>query len=307
MGCSHGCASPSRLPVQDRGYEFMRIAMGMAAAILTMAGPATAETILFVGNSFTFGANSPVMRYRPDLVRDLNRQGIGGVPALFKSFAEQAGQSWTVSLETDPGRDLAFHYEQKRREISGRWDVVILQGYSTLDPQRPGDPIRHAEAAGAITAMLREANPRVRVELVSTWSRADLTYRTSSPWRGKPITAMADDLAAANAYARRRYPEISGTIPVGQAWNRAWAERIADPNPYDGIAFGQVDLWTWDQYHASAAGYYLEALVIFGKITGFDVRRLGEQERAGRDLGLEPRLMARLQAIAQAEVAAVTP
>ncbi|QXT37606.1 PEP-CTERM sorting domain-containing protein [Sphingomonas sanguinis] len=277
------------------------------AVALTGAAPAAAESILFVGNSFTFGANSPVMRYRPDLVRDLNREGIGGVPALFKTFAEEAGQDWQVSLETAGGRDLAFHYEHKRSEIDRRWDVVVLQGYSTLDPQRPGDPVRHAEAAGLLTAMLRRANPRVRVELVSTWSRADLTYRTASPWRGRPITAMADDLAAGNTYAVRRYPEISGTIPVGQAWNRAWAERVADSNPYDGIAFGQVDLWTWDQYHASAAGYYLEALVIFGKITGFDVRRLGEQEKAGIDLGLEPRLIGRLQAIAHAEVTAVTP
>lgn len=280
---------------------------GVAAAMTVAASPAAAETILFVGNSFTFGANSPVMRYRPDLVRDLNREGIGGVPALFKTFAEETGQDWTVSLETAGGRDLAYHYEQKRREIDGRWDVVILQGYSTLDPQRPGDPVRHAEAAGALTAMFRRANPRVRVELVSTWSRADLTYRTASPWRGKPITAMADDVAAGNAYALRRYPTISGAIPVGRAWNRAWAERIADPNPYDGIAFGQIDLWTWDQYHASAAGYYLEALVIFGRVTGYDVRRLGEQERAGRDLGLEPRTMARLQAIAHAEAIGVTP
>ncbi|MGJ7452995.1 PEP-CTERM sorting domain-containing protein [Sphingomonas parapaucimobilis] len=280
---------------------------GLIAVALTASAPAAAESILFVGNSFTFGAHSPVMRYRPDLVRDLNREGIGGVPALFKTFAKQAGQDWQVSLETAPGRDLAYHYEKKRKEIDRRWDVVVLQGYSTLDAQRPGDPTRHAEAAGLLTAMLRRANPRVRVELVSTWSRADLTYRTASPWRGKTINAMADDLAVGNAYALRRYPEISGTIPVGQAWNRAWAERVADPNPYDGIAFGQVDLWTWDQYHASAAGYYLEALVVFGKITGFDVRRLGEQERAGIDLGLEPRLIGRLQAIAHAEVTGVTP
>jgi hypothetical protein len=47
--------------------------------------------------------------------------------------------------------------------------------------------------------------------------------------------------------------------------------------------------------------------VIFGRVTGYDVRRLGEQERAGRDLGLEPRAMARLQAIAHAEVIGVTP
>ncbi|MET4898365.1 PEP-CTERM sorting domain-containing protein [Sphingomonadaceae bacterium jetA1] len=268
------------------------------------AMPVSAETILFVGNSFTFGAHSPVMRYRPDLVHDLNGEGIGGVPALFKTFAEETGRDWTVSLETVPGKDLAFHYEHKRGVIDGRWDVVILQGYSVLDPQRPGDPVRHAEAAARIAAMLRRANPHARVELVSTWSRADLTYRKPSPWRGKPVTAMADDLAAGNAYALRQSRDLSGAIPVGQAWNRAWRERLADPNPYDGIAFGQIDLWTWDQYHASAAGYYLEALVIFGRITGVDVRLLGEQERAGRDLGLEPRTVGRLQAIAQAELTA---
>ena len=206
----------------------------LTALASMVATPVAAESILFVGNSFTFGAHSPVMRYRPDLVRDLNREGIGGVPALFKTFAEEAGQDWQVSLETAGGRDLAYHYEQKRKEIDRRWDVVVLQGYSTLDAQRPGDPTRHAEAAGLLTAMLRRANPRVRVELMSTWSRADLTYRTASPWRGRPIAAMADDLAAANAYAVRRYPEISGTIPVGQAWNRAWRNGSQTPTPMTG-------------------------------------------------------------------------
>ena len=287
----------------------MRLWRRWALALMALCGtaPVSAESILFVGNSFTFGAHSPVMRYRPDVVRDLNKEGIGGVPALFKTFAEQAGLDWTVSLETSPGKDLAFHYEQKRREIDRRWDVVILQDYRTLDAQKPGDPVRHVEAVGLIADLLRRANPRVRIELVSTWSRADLTYRTPSPWHGKPITAMADDLAAANAYTLRRRPDLAGAIPVGQAWNRAWRERVADPNPYDGIAFGQIDLWTWDQYHASAAGYYLEALVVFGKVTGFDVRRLGEEERAGRDLGLEPRMVGRLQAIAQAELTGVRP
>lgn len=161
----------------------MRLWRRWALALMALCGttPVSAESILFVGNSFTFGAHSPVMRYRPDVVRDLNKEGIGGVPALFKTFAEQAGLDWTVSLETSPGKDLAFHYEQKRREIDRRWDVVILQDYSTLDAQKPGDPVRHVEAVGLIADLLRRANPRVRIELVSTRSRADLTYRTPSP------------------------------------------------------------------------------------------------------------------------------
>ena len=64
---------------------------------------------------------------------------------------------------------------------------------------------------------------------------------------------------------------------------------LAEPNPYDGIEFGKVELWTFDQYHASTAGYDLEALVIFGKVTGFDPSSLGVCESAASDLGIRPR------------------
>ncbi len=70
----------------------------IACAILTIVAsaasiaPAQPRSILFVGNSFTFGAGSPVRAYRPDLVTDLNHEGIGGVPALFRTFADETGQ-----------------------------------------------------------------------------------------------------------------------------------------------------------------------------------------------------------------------
>ena len=50
-------------------------------------------------------------------------------------------------------------------------------------------------------------------------------------------------------------------IPVGEAWTRAIQTGVADPNPYDGIDAGKLDLWTYDHYHASTYGYYLEALM----------------------------------------------
>ena len=80
-------------------------------------------------------------------------------------------------------------------------------------------------------------------------------------------------------------------------------EGVADLNPYDGIDFGKVDLWTWDHYHASTAGYYLTALVIFGKITKIDPRSLGKVEIAGDELGLDPNVVAELQRIAAEELA----
>ena len=66
---------------------------GIAALLLGLAGLpsfARAETILFVGNSFTAGAGSVVERFRPGTVTDLNGDGTGGIPALFKSFAGQS-------------------------------------------------------------------------------------------------------------------------------------------------------------------------------------------------------------------------
>lgn len=272
--------------------------------LLLPCAPTEAHSILFVGNSFTFGAGSPVRNYHPDQVTDLNGEGIGGVPALFKRFADETRLDWKVSLETSPGKDLAYHYKQKRRELGGAWDVVVLQGYSTLSATKPGDPAEHVRMAGLLAAMFKLANPKARIELESTWSRADQVYPQTGHWHGKPVTVMAEDLARANATAMRGSPDISDTIPVGTAWNRAMREGIADPNPYDGIEHGKVDLWTWDDYHASTAGYYLAALVVFGKVTKVDPRKLGMAETAGDELGLDPNVVARLQQVAWEELAA---
>src|ERR1044071_3441346 len=103
-------------------------------AVLTMSVTADAKSILFVGNSFTFGANSPVMSYRKQVVTDLNREGMGGVPALFKTFSDQLRLGWTVSLETAAGQNLEWHWNNKRRMLDRQWDAVVLQEYSTLDP-----------------------------------------------------------------------------------------------------------------------------------------------------------------------------
>ena len=287
--------------------HFLRSCFLLRAAVPAMLAltcvPLQAHTILFVGNSFTFGAGSPVRKYHPDIVNDLNGDRIGGVPALFKLFATEAGLDWTVSLETSPGKDLAFHYTQKQRQLAGAWDVVVLQGYSTLDAVRPGDATEHVRMAGLLAAMFKRANPKAQIELESTWSRADQVYPATGHWHGKPVAVMAEDLARANVLAMRASRNIAGAIPVGAAWNRAMREGVADPNPYDGIDYGKIDLWTWDHYHASTAGYYLAALVIFGSITKVDPKTLGRAEIAGDELGLDPKLVAQLQQVAAEELA----
>ena len=78
---------------------------GLAVAGMLLLGASTVgaqqrQTILFIGNSFTFGSGSAVRYWRASSVTDLNNEGVGGVPALFDSFADQAGLDYDVHLET---------------------------------------------------------------------------------------------------------------------------------------------------------------------------------------------------------------
>lgn len=251
--------------------------------------------VLFIGNSFTYGWGSAVRHYRPDTVVDLNGEGVGGVPALFKSFADQAGLDYDVYLETRGGVGLEFHIENKLGVIARRpWDQVVMHGYSTLDAQAPGNPDTLVATVAEMTEFLRSKNPEVEVYLTATWSRADQTYLPDRPWTGQPIEQMALDVRAGYNQAARA-PGVVAVNPVGEAWSRAMAMGLADPNPYDGIEPDKIDLWTYDHYHASAYGYYLEALVVFGNLTGLDPRSLGENECSGYELGMSREQVKMLQ------------
>jgi hypothetical protein len=271
------------------------IAAFAAAALSAQQAP---RSILFVGNSFTFGAMSDVMTYRKDSVTDLNGDGMGGVPALFKRFSDEAGLNYRVSLETAAGQTLAWHLANKSAVIARPWDAVVLQQYSTLDPDKPGDAATTVPAARALVQLLRGRNPHVDVSLVATWSRPDLTYPPGKHWSGEPIERMALDLRRADERVRAAVPSIARVIPVGQAFNCAIDRGVADPDPYDGLTAGQIDLWASDHYHASNDGYYLEALTIFAAVTRSDPRGLGESEAAARELGIHPSVAVKLQDIA---------
>ena len=274
-----------------------------AAGATSSAPPKAApKTILFIGNSFTQGAHSAARNWRAGSVTDLNNAGYGGVPALFKLFAEQAGLDYRVSLETQGGKSLGFHYDERRQLFDRSWDIVVLQEFSTLDRDKPGDSANYMHNVDRLAALFKARNPAVDIRLASTWTRADQTYKPGGHWYGKPVTAMADDLRAAADRARAANPSVAGVVPVGQAWNRAMATGVADPNPYDGTSYGQLDLWAYDHYHASIAGSYLSALVTFGAITGVDPTTLGAKEKGADELGLSDAQAAALQRVARDEL-----
>lgn len=282
----------------------MRSMLCGAMAIAAASGAARADTILFVGNSFTFGALSPVWKFHNASVTDLNGGGVGGVPALFKTFTSEAGLDYTVSLETVGGKDLQYHLDNRRALIDQAWDHVVLQSFSTLDAAKPGDPTSLIASSAVMARMFHAKNPKADVRLTATWSRADLTYLTTGHWYGKPIGQMGKDVeagydqAAAEANAAGGAATIAGVIEVGAAWNRAFDVGFATTNPYDGIAPGKVDLWAYDNYHASSFGYYIEALMVFGAVTGKDPLSLGPRETAAMELGISPVQATAMQQIA---------
>lgn len=246
-----------------------------------------ATSVLFIGNSFTYGHGSPVRYYRADTIKDLNLEGQGGVPALFKSFTQQAGLDYEVALETRGGTGIDWHLANKLSVITQRqWDVVVAHGYSTLDLQKPGDPTKLVETAKQLATALQAKNPKVDLRLEATFPRADETYGPKGAWYGKTINDMAKDVRTGYDLAAKSHPSIKGVIPVGEAWTRAMDVGVADNNSLDGIDAGKLNLWTFDNFHASTAGYYLKGLVVFGALTLRDPRSLGGNECSGFELGV---------------------
>jgi hypothetical protein len=291
-------SSSSRLILSILHRPLCSAQWALPLALLLTAANASAGNIVFIGNSFTFAYGSPVRYYRADSVTDLNGTGQGGVPALFKSFTSQAGLSYEVYLETEPGVGIDWHLEHKLSVIQQRpWDAAVMHGFSTLDPKKPGDPTVLIASVRQMAAVLRAKNSKVDIRIMATWPRADQTYQPQGAWFGKPIEAMAHDVRDGYNRAAAGTPGIA-VIPVGDAWVRAMHAGVADANPYDGTDAGKINLWTYDSYHASSYGYYLEALVVFGAVTGKDPRALGESECSGFELGLSAAQVGALEQVA---------
>jgi hypothetical protein len=291
------------------GSPFLAPAHAQAAAAPPPAAPAAvlqpSGNVLFIGNSYLFGSGSPLRYYRANTVTDLNGTGFGGVPAVFKLLANQAGLEFAVNHELVSGMGFDFHVEEKADLIGRSWDRVVMQSFSALNRAQPGDATVLIRAAHQIADLLQTKNPKVDIRMIATWSRADLVYPETGHWHGKPIAQMAKDVRAAYDRAAAGRPHIRGVIPVGEAWNRAFEVGVADANPYDGIDFGKVSLWGYDHHHGSTYGYYLEALMVFGDLTGLDPRSLGKGERAAFELGLSGAQAVALQRVAYDELMAM--
>ena len=300
------------------------LALGSAAVARAQDRPdpaAKPPAVLFVGNSFLHGKYPAVRQYNAGSVVDENFKlppddpraekvesgPYGGIPGLFKKFADEAGVPCEVHVEAVSAKSLEFHYEHALPVIAqARWDAVVLQDYSTgpLPEARGGKPARFFKNATLLEQAVHAANPHAWVYLYATWPRADLTYPANAPYAGEPITAMARDLH--DAYYREFAGDarFAGVAPVGDAWLRAIQAGVAQADPSLPSQDDKIDLWGADDHHPSAEGAYLSALVLFQRITGKDAQSLGPGEQAAADLGIDPADAATLRRIASEQIAA---
>ncbi|MCZ4316416.1 PEP-CTERM sorting domain-containing protein [Comamonadaceae bacterium G21597-S1] len=156
------------------------------SALALGAAQADPISVLFVGNSYTFGRVDPVMSYNTANVRDLtapmwlaNPDGSnafephpwGGVAGIFKQFTVQAGLDYDVALSTRNAASLRGHmlnsnpagWDMRGNIASQTWNKVVLQEQSD-EPllRRPGlasNPEYFRYYADAIEDFVHSSDP----------------------------------------------------------------------------------------------------------------------------------------------------
>ena len=251
-----------------------------------------AQSVLFVGNSFTFIPRSVGVGE----ATELNKDPAGGVPALFQSLASTGGQNPSVTMETVGGKNLQFHYENQRQLIDQPWDIVVLQDLST-------GPLPAADGSTAsldsfrahvpkLKALFVAKNPAVKLWLYETWARPDLIMKG----RFATIEEMQAGLRAAYSTAAKDN-DLQGWVPVGQAFLAAVKRGLAD-NPATPVVEGPLHIWDTDNFHQSPLGAYLSALLFYGRIYDADPRALPADNAAAVHLKLSTVDATKLHALA---------
>jgi hypothetical protein len=177
------------------------------------------------------------------------------------------------------------------------------------------------------------ASAATKVYLTETWARPDMVYAhlvttadTASP-TGSPVpdgtgtqaTLYYNTLAGMTADLRTTIygtaaanGKFAGVVGAGDAFQLAYDQGLVRTSGFydaSGVFVPNVDgvmnLW-WDDYlHASKYGSYLDALMQFGTITGYDPRSLGANEIAARDLGISAANAQLLQQVAAQQLGMV--
>ena len=225
-------------------------ARGLFLLVLVLAfGPLRADSVLFFGNSFTFGAEAPLVV--------LN----GGVPKLFEAIARAKGRDVTAWSVTSGGKNWAWHLQQPAtaKALAARpWNWVVLQDYSTR-PTHVGNIPGFMRDGETFSDRIAAASPHAGIILYETWARPAVFY-TGEP--GHDFSGAQQMMGELHDSYARLHDDLAQRDParpvrvaqVGTAFART------------GDQFPAINLNARDDHHSTKEGYYLAALVIYETI-----------------------------------------
>lgn len=260
----------------------------------------------------------------------------GGIPGIFAEFASEAGLAYDVHLEAISATTLKTNYKAAGPVIAQPlWDAVVLQEAtfqvipSALTGNGNSNPASFCSAVDTIESGIHAVAPNAQVYLYATGAPADTAYQLTTaagPFSNKAYLSSLSTLTAAyhDAYlsAALHNGLIAGVAQTGDAWALAWAQGAANANPYEVGANGISLTFNYQGgsmpstrntptdagfHHPSIYGAYLNALVLFQKITGTDARTLGATEQAAATLGISPTIAIQLQSIASTSILQQSP
>jgi hypothetical protein len=194
----------------------------LPVAITALAGASFAYaapiSILFVGNSYTFGRVDPVMSYNAANVHDLtaamnvaNPSGSnpyephpwGGVAGIFKQFTVQAGLDYDVSISARNAASLRGHFLNTNPAgwdllgniASQQWGAVVLQDLS----DEPLPNLKGANAnLGIFSFYASKLEDYIHIGINAGQDLAtDVLMTTEGQLWGGPATGTAAQRAAA--------------------------------------------------------------------------------------------------------------
>lgn len=224
--------------------------MRLAVSVLPLRAVLRGMLLAAVGCSLTTGPAGGAARLdeigdgRAVLFVGNSQTYVNDVPGIVQALADSAaagggGERLAVATVAFPDVSLDDHWARgdARRAIAARaWSVVVLQqGPSSVEGNRE-----------QLRAAARRFAPEIR--------RAGARPALYGPW---PTVDRAGDFDRSTASYALAAADVDGLhLPAGETWRAAWR---ADP---------ALALYAPDGLHASVAGSYAAALVIYAGLTG---------------------------------------
>ena len=226
--------------------------LSLAALVVVAASGLHADDTLFIGNSYTYGG--------PDkIVFDH-----GGVPKIVEAIAASKGKTLSTLMLTAGGVDLGYHLQQPKTDEDLKaksWDWVVLQGLS-MEATHVGRPDVFFKNGEIFCKRIMADSPKAKIVLFQTWARP----KESPFYSGTSTPQTFVDVAQMNAEIQKNYQELCRRLqaidpgsqvevaPVGLAFERSQEK------------YPEINVNFTDLHHASTAGSYLAALVIYATI-----------------------------------------